>query len=118
MTTEHDLLALERQFWTAGADFYREAVDDRCLLAFTGMAGVLYRDQVASTVGEGQRWTDLIIDEMGYLRLRDDVAVLSYKASARRPGGDFYRALVSSGYVRRPGGWKMAFHQQTPLGGN
>jgi hypothetical protein len=32
-----------------------------------------------------------------------------------RPEGERYRALVSSGYVKRNGSWKMMFHQQTPL---
>ena len=30
--------------------------------------------------------------------------------------GEAYAALVSTGYVRRDDGWKMMFHQQTPLG--
>jgi hypothetical protein len=30
-------------------------------------------------------------------------------------GDESYRALVSSGYARRDDGWKMVFHQQTPL---
>jgi hypothetical protein len=32
---------------------------------------------------------------------------------AERQGRD-YRALMSSLYVRREDGWKLAFHQQTP----
>jgi hypothetical protein len=44
------------------------------------------------------------------------MAVLSYEASAKRgASGEAYHALVSSGYVKRGGEWKLAFHQQTPL---
>lgn len=34
-----------------------------------------------------------------------------------RANGELYHALVSTGYVRRGDGWKMAFHSQTPLAG-
>ncbi len=32
----------------------------------------------------------------------------------RRRDGQRYSALMSSFYVRRADGWKLAFHQQTP----
>ena len=47
--------------------------------------------------------------------LSDDAAILSYEVSAERPDGEPYHAIVSSGYVRRDGEWKLAFHQHTPL---
>jgi hypothetical protein len=51
------------------------------------------------------------------LQPTDDVALLTYHASAEAKG-EPYEARVSSGYVRRNGGWKMMFHQQTPLRAN
>jgi hypothetical protein len=115
MPVKEQLLALETQFWTAGAEFYRSHVDGQCLLAFAEMAGLMSNRQVAATVTDGPRWTDLAVEEVGFLQLADDVALLTYRASARRAGGDPYRAVVSSAYVRRDGAWKLAFHQQTPL---
>jgi hypothetical protein len=44
-----------------------------------------------------------------------NVAILSYEAYATRHDGQPYHAVVSTGYVRRGGAWKMTFHQQTPL---
>jgi hypothetical protein len=32
--TERDLLALEKKFWTGDTKFYRDNVDDTCLVAF------------------------------------------------------------------------------------
>ena len=58
---------------------------------------------------------DLRIEVAGLLAPTADVAILTYRASATRGEGPRYRALVSSGYVRRLDGWKLAFHQQTPL---
>lgn len=44
-----------------------------------------------------------------------DVAIISYKADVTRADGEPYSALVSSGYVRRDVGWKLAFHQHSPV---
>jgi hypothetical protein len=48
----------------------------------------------------------------------DDIALLTYRASAVRGQDEPYAARVSSGYVKRGADWKMMFHQQTPLTAN
>jgi hypothetical protein len=110
-----DLIVLEKNFWTGDEAFYRANVDQSCLVAFTEMAGVMGNAEVAATVGAGSRWSDLEITEKGFLQPSGDVAIVSYEARAQRPDGRSYRALVSSGYVRRGSSWKMMFHAQTPL---
>jgi hypothetical protein len=112
-----DLLKLERQFWTGDANFYREHLDDKCLVAFTEMAGLMGKEDIAKMVEKDKpRWSDLTFEDKGMITPADGVAILSYQASGKRGGtGDLYRAVVSSGYVKRGGEWKMAFHQQTPL---
>ena len=54
---------------------------------------------------------------MGRILIADDNAVVvSYKATATRAGEILpYVARASSAYVRDGAGWKLAFHQQTPL---
>ena len=115
MSTQADVLALEKRFWTDGAEYYRQNLDAECLVAFPEMAKVMTREQVAESVKDMPRWSDLRIEPRGCIELGDGVALLTYEASAQRASGEPYRALVSSGYVRRGGAWKMAFHQQTPL---
>lgn len=115
MTLEQELLALEKQFWTAGPEFYRRHVDEQCLLAFPEMAGVMSRESVVATVTEDRRWSDLMVEEQGFLQLDDGTAVLTYHARAKRADGELYSALVSSAYVKRDDSWKLAFHQQTPV---
>jgi hypothetical protein len=51
----------------------------------------------------------------GVVNLSDTSAVITYECHARRKDGKPYHALVSSGYVKRANGWKLSFHQQTPL---
>jgi hypothetical protein len=115
MPLDKELLALEERFWTGDAGFYRDHLDDHCLTAFTGMAGVFDKDQIARTVGDGPRWRNVELSTKGVVEPTDDFAVLTYEANATRGDGKPYHALASSGYVKRAGGWKLAFHQQTPL---
>lgn len=114
MTLENELLSIERTLWAAEAEAYRRNLDDRCLVAFTGMAGVSSREEIAGMVEGSERWRDLALEVVGLLQPTPDVALLTYRASGNR-GEERYRALVSSGYARRDDGWKMVFHQQTPL---
>ena len=44
-----------------------------------------------------------------------DVVIISYKADVTRADGEPYTALVSSAYVRRDAGWKLVFHQHSPV---
>lgn len=115
MGLQDDLLSIEEELWTGGAEAYLENLDDDCLVAFTEMAGVSTREQIAGTVEDGDRWRDLALELEDFLRPTDTVALLTYRADAVRGSGEPYRALVSSGYVNRDGAWKMVFHQQTPL---
>jgi hypothetical protein len=117
MTLREELLDLERKLWFGTVADYRRTLDDDCLVAFGQVAGVSTREQVVGTVDETDRWEDLDIEIQGMLQPTKDVAILTYHANAVRGESDRYRALVSSGYVNRGDGWKMMFHQQTPLGG-
>jgi hypothetical protein len=115
MSLENELQALERKFWTEGADFYRENLDEQCVVVFTEMAGVKTREEIASMIGAQPRYREVAIEPKAVHRLDRSTAIFAYQANARMADGTRYRALVSSLYVERVGGWKMAFHQQTPL---
>ena len=114
MNVRDDLLAMERQLWSGGKAEYRRTLDDNCLIAFTEMAGVSTCDAIADQAA-ANRWQDVDLAVEGFLQPTNDVALLTYRARAARGTGEPYEARVSSGYVRRNGGWKMMFHQQTPL---
>jgi hypothetical protein len=109
------VLRLERSFWTGDADFYRANLDDPVLVAFTEMSGAVSREDVAATIKDGARWRDVVFVEKGFVVPQPGLALLTYEAKAERADGEAYTALVSSAYVKRADGWKLAFHQQTPL---
>lgn len=114
MNLREDLLEMEQQLWSGGATAYRRTLDDDCLIGFTEAVGVTSRESIAAQA-DGNRWHDLDIELEGFLQPTDDVALLTYHATAVRENDEPYEARVSSGYVRRDGEWKMMFHQQTPL---
>lgn len=115
MAAAQNLMAIEKGFWTEGADYYRAHVDAECLLAFTEMAGVQSNEAIAEMTPDDGRWRDVEIEEKGAIDLSDESSVVTYEVRAKRPTGEPYHALISTGYVKRDGEWKMAFHQQTPL---
>ena len=115
MTITQDLLSLEKKFWQGDEDFYRKNLDDQCLVVFTEMAGVMKNEEIAK-MAKGQQWRELRLEDKGLVELTDGAVLLSYEIDARHKDGKPHKAVASSGYVKRNGTWKMAFHQQTPLG--
>jgi hypothetical protein len=116
---QDELFAIEEGFWLQGRDHFLEHVDERCLLAFPQageMHGVRTREEVAATAStQPGRWRDLKVSDRHLLRLADGAAVISYRADVLRFDGEPYAAMVSSAYVKRDGGWKLAFHQHSPV---
>ncbi len=114
MSLEADLLAIDEQFWTGGPEAYARHCDERCLVVFASMAAVMSREDIAKTAEEG-RWTNVRMTPKGFVQLSGTSAVIAYDCTAMRRDGHPHHALVSSGYVQRPDGWKLATHQQTEI---
>lgn len=118
MTLVNELYEIEKGFWLKGKQFFLKYVDDQCLLAFPQageMHGVHSREDIAATANSDNRWRNLTINQRHLLHASDDFAIISYKAEVLRVDGEPYAAIVSSVYVRRPLGWKLAFHQHSPI---
>ena len=119
-TVGDELFELEEGFWLGDQAFFREHLDDRCLLAFPQMGemhGVKSRDEVAATAStQPGRWRDLKISNRQLVRPAEGVAIISYRADVKRLDGEPYAALIGSAYARRADGWKLAFHQHSPVG--
>lgn len=115
MDDVEELLKIEEQFWKRDAAFYRKHLTDDALMVLPEPAGVLDREQTIQSVGHGARWTEVRMENAKTVRLSDEAVVLAYEARAERAGGR-YAALATSAYVRGDGAWKLALHQQTPIG--
>jgi PAS domain-containing protein len=118
MPLELDLFRIEEGFWLAGREHFLANLDERCILAFpqaAEMHGVRSREEVAATATTANRWRELQVTNRQHLQATQDVSIISYRADVKRADGQPYSALISSAYVRRPDGWKLAFHQHSPV---
>jgi hypothetical protein len=80
--------------------------------------GVIRREPALAAIrqenADGRRWAEVQFDDVMTLRLAQDAALLTYRTTDRWASASSRIAvLASSGYVRRDGRWKVAFHQQT-----
>lgn len=118
--TDEDLVALERAGWDAlcsprGADHYREHLADGALMAFP--FGVLDRAQALEAIASAPPWSQYAMTGARVVRLGEDAAVVVYSVTAQRTGSPPFTAVLSSTFVRSAPHWRLAFHQQSPVGG-
>jgi uncharacterized protein (TIGR02246 family) len=102
------------------ADLYHDNLTEDALLVFPE-TGVITKavaiEAIVAENAEGRRWAEVDFQEVRSVRLTEEVALLTYRVTARwEDEQSEYPALASSVYVRREGTWKLAFHQQSPLG--
>jgi hypothetical protein len=109
---------LEERGWEAlstpgaGPRFYLEVLDDEVVMLLPGGLVLDDRRAIVESMG-GPPWSTHRLEGLREHRPTPDTALVTYGVVARR-GDTEYSALVSSLYVRRDPGWRMAFHQQTP----
>lgn len=118
--TQHELADLEQQGWqalsstgAAAAGFYRHVLDETAVMLLPG--GLMIDDRVAIIRSmSAQPWSSYQLHDLRVLEPAPDMGIVVYEATARRDDAPPYSALMSSLYVRRADGWKLAMHQQTP----
>jgi hypothetical protein len=121
MEHQEQLLDIEKKLWTNNAVLYRDNLAEEALLAFPE-TDVITRDVAVEAIlqenAEGRRWAAVQFDAVRSLRLSADAVLLTYQVTARwEHESSEIVARASSVYVKRESGWKLIFHQQTPLGG-
>lgn len=111
-----EILKIEKGFWMDGADYFERFLADDAVLVLPHPVGVLKRADAVASVHGAPRWSAIEIEDQKWAWLHEEVAVLTYRVTARREGEvKPYRALISSLYTPFPKTWKLAFHQQTPI---
>jgi hypothetical protein len=120
MSLEKHLLDVEKRLWRNDAGLYHDNLTDEALLVFPE-TGVITRDVAVDAIlaenAEGRKWAEADFEGVRCVRLTEDVALLTYRVTARwEHEARESPALASSVYLRSEGVWKLAFHQQSPLG--
>jgi hypothetical protein len=110
----HDLWTIEHRLWLDGAEAYADLMAPRCVMAFAPM-GILQDQAIVDSLRGAPRWTFVEMTGQVLARPMPDLAILAYRARARRDGADPYAALCTSTYLRLGERWRIAQHQQTPL---
>src|SRR4029434_2799304 len=82
---EH-VVNIERKLWTNDAVFYKDTLSEDCLLVFPE-TGIINRDLAVEAIRkeneEGRKWAEVDFDEMRRLKVTDNVALLTYRVTAR-----------------------------------
>lgn len=115
-----DCVELERQGWQAlsssgqeATAFYERVLDREVLMLLPGGMVLDERSSIIEAMA-GQPWSSFELEDLRTFQPLPDVCVVAYGAVASREGSADYSALVSSTYVRREDGWRLALHQQIP----
>lgn len=120
MSIHDELLDLERRGWKAlategeGPAFYAEVLDDDPIMLLRGGL-VLEGREACLDAMSGPPWASYDLRHERVLPLGAGSGVVAYRVTAQRDGSPPYDALVGSTYVLRPGGWRLAVHQQAPV---
>jgi glyoxylase I family protein len=88
-----------------------EAILDDPFLEFGASGRQWDRDAMLEAFRDAPT-AEVVIENFAAVALADDVVLASYQV---RPGGSGRASLRSSVWVRRLGGWRIRFHQGTPI---
>ena len=107
------LLQIERTPGGGDGDAYRAHLTDDAVVVVPGAA--IGREQCAQAIDATPGWDEFTISDEKLVELGPGTVLLNYRWKSHRERFT-YESLMSSVYVEQPdGGWKMAFHQQTPI---
>jgi hypothetical protein len=113
MDVSETLFALELELANGNGDTYRRLLTDDAVVVVPGAR--MTKAQTVDAMDGSPGWDDICLADERSVRLTDAAVLLTYHFTGRR-GDEFeYVALMASIYVTTDDGWRMAFHQQTPL---
>lgn len=116
---DHELIELEEHGWQAlragggsAIAFFDSVLDLQVTMLLPRGVSITSRP-VALKAMSGTPWDSYHLGNWAVRNVTEDLVLLTYAVDARR-GVETYAALVASMYIRRPGGWRLTFHQHTP----
>ena len=114
------LLALERKGWdslcdSTGDAFYGQVMTEDAVMVLAN-GEVMDRDTVVAALGEAPPWRTYDITDDRLVQTGPGSAALVYRGTAYRESDEpAFIGLMSSVYVQRNDGWRLALYQQTVI---
>lgn len=110
------LWKIEERLWTGDGEDVAAALDPACMMAFPQVGILNGAPAILESLRGAPRWVNIEIKDQTLARPEESLAVLAYRARAKRLGDESaYAAVCTSTYVARQGVWRMVQHQQTPV---
>jgi hypothetical protein len=113
MSLAQTLFALERELAHGDGDTYQRLLTDGAVVVVPGMT--MDKAQTVDAMNASPGWDAVGFAEERVTELNAEAALLTYRFLGRRGDDLDYKALMGSVYVMSGQGWRLAFHQQTPL---
>ena len=113
-TEQAVLWDMEENFWTSGADNARATTATNAVMIFPYPPGILQGDHIWNHLRERTGWVTVAMAERRVTRC-GDIAILTYRVSAEKPGVPIHKALCASTYLHDDDRWLRISHQQTPM---
>jgi Domain of unknown function (DUF4440) len=106
-------LGIERELAAGDGEVYRRHLAEDAVVVIPRQA--LDKLATIEAMDASPGWDEFSIEAERVLRLGSGTALLNYRFHGRR-GESEYNAILSSAYRKDGGeGWKLVWHQQTPL---
>jgi hypothetical protein len=113
MDVTQTLYELERELGGGTGETYRRLLTEDAVVVVPGAR--MSKEQTAQAMDASPGWDEIVFEDTSSVRLTENAVLLTYRFTGRRGDEFVYAALMGSVYVNREGGWRMAFHQQTPI---
>jgi hypothetical protein len=103
---------LEERFWTEGVEAARATTATEAVMIFPHPPSILQGDQIWGSLRQRTGWRSVALSERRATRC-GDIAIVTYRAAAEKPGMQGCEMLCASTYVLDRGTWLRLAHQQT-----
>lgn len=113
MDLQTTLMGIERELTTDTGSRYREYLTDDAIVIVPG--AILDKGSTIAAMGQSPGWSEFDTEDVRLVELGDGVALVTYTFRGHREPDTHYTAVLTSVYARDGGGWRMRFHQQTPM---
>ncbi len=106
----------ERRCWVGGKSYYQEIITEASVYAFPPPMGIFSGAGFVDQMGEDGPCVSVEFKNKNSREFGEAI-VLVYEGIGKSADGSLRKSNCSTVWERSVGGWKLAVHHQTPIGG-